>query len=172
MTRYVLTAALALAAAGGARAQISPQFPAQPQPQNFGGGGVYPGFPGGGNQSPVMPNVYNPVNQPLSPYLNLLRGGNPGVNYYYGVRPGTVGGTGQGIGAPFTSGGGGQRLFFPGVSNAPDPFAPREVGVGSVLPPAGHPVAFNNTGGYFPSPYGNRGGRPGLGGIGATPPRR
>jgi hypothetical protein len=36
-----------------------------------------------------LPNYYNRQTQPLSPYLNLLRGtGNPGVNYYYGVRPG------------------------------------------------------------------------------------
>lgn len=34
------------------------------------------------------PNFYNRAQQPLSPYLNLLRGGNPAANYYYGVRPG------------------------------------------------------------------------------------
>lgn len=34
------------------------------------------------------PNFYNRVQQPLSPYLNLLRGANPATNYYYGVRPG------------------------------------------------------------------------------------
>jgi hypothetical protein len=34
------------------------------------------------------PNFYNRTQQPLSPYLNLLRGGNPAANYYYGVRPG------------------------------------------------------------------------------------
>lgn len=28
-----------------------------------------------------------PPRQPLSPYLNLLRGGNPAVNYYLGVLP-------------------------------------------------------------------------------------
>jgi hypothetical protein len=30
---------------------------------------------------------YTPPRQPLSPYLNLLRGGNPAVNYYLGVLP-------------------------------------------------------------------------------------
>lgn len=34
------------------------------------------------------PNFYNRAQQPLSPYLNLLRGSNPATNYYYGVRPG------------------------------------------------------------------------------------
>jgi hypothetical protein len=155
MTRYFLMTVVAFGAAGTAAAQY-PQYPTRPyQP------------PG------AMPNVYNPVNQPLSPYLNLLRGGNPGVNYYYGVRPGTVGGTGQGLGAPFTATGGNRTLFFPQLANAPDPFAPRELGSGAVLPPAGHPVTFNNTGGYFPSQNGGRGGsRSGLAGIGAPPPRR
>ena len=165
MTRYLLTAAFTLVAAGTASAQLSPQYPAQPQPQ-------YPSSPY--YQGPaIQPNIYNPQNQPLSPYLNLLRGGNPGVNYYYGVRPGTVGGSGLGIGAPFTAGGGQRPLFFPQLAGAADPFQPRELGTGSVLPPAGHPVVFNNTGGYFPSPFGARGaGRPGVAGIGAGPGRR
>ncbi len=34
------------------------------------------------------PNFFNRAQQPLSPYLNLLRGSNPATNYYYGVRPG------------------------------------------------------------------------------------
>ena len=171
MTRYLLTAALALVAAGSASAQLSPQYPAQPAPQypQY----PYPTLPYSAQQQPFMPNVYNPQNQPLSPYLNMLRGGNPGVNYYYGVRPGTVGGANQGgLGAPFTAGGGNRMMFFPQVSNAPDPFGPREVGAGAVLPSAGHQVAFGNTLGYFPSPFGSRGGRGGLSGVGAAPPRR
>ena len=148
MTRFMLTAVVVLATAAAAAAQYpSPYY----QP------------PG------AMPNVYNPVSQPLSPYLNLLRGGSPAVNYYYGVRPGTVGGTGQGLGAPFTAPGGQRQMFFPQMVNSPDPLIPRELSPGSVLPPAGHPTVFNNTGGYFPSPFGNRGGaRPGLAGVGAT----
>lgn len=161
MTRYVFAAVAAVCWGASASAQISPQYPASPFYQPPG----------------AMPNVYNPANQPLSPYLNLLRGGNPGVNYYYGVRPGTVGGTGQGLGAPFTASGGQRTLFFPQLASAPDPLVPAEVGGGSVLPPAGHPTAFNNTGGYFPSAFGNRGGggRPGLAGVGtssARPPGR
>jgi hypothetical protein len=147
MTRYLIVTAAALALSGIASAQYPTPFYQPP---------------------PVMPNIYNPVNQPLSPYLNLLRGGNPSVNYYYGVRPGTVGGTGQSLGAPFTAAGGNRQLFFPQLASAPDPLQPREIGVGDVLPPAGHPVVFNNTGGYFPSAGGGRGGtRPGLAGVGA-----
>lgn len=172
MIRIVLTVAAALGAAGVASAQ----FQTQPYPtyQN-----QYPYQnqlyqPGPFSQSPsVMPNIYNPVNQPLSPYLNMLRGGNAGVNYYYGVRPGTAGGTGFGIGAPFTASGGIRPMFFPQLMNAPDPLETTETGAPapSVLPPAGHPAVFNNTLGYFPSPYGARGGmRSGLSGVGNRPP--
>ncbi len=150
MIRYLFVAALALGAGGTASAQ----YPTQP---------YYP-YP----QGAVMPNIYNPQQQPLSPYLNLTRGGSPAANYYYGVRPGTVGGTGQTLGAPFTAPGANRQLFFPHLAGASDPSQPREVGEGSVLPPAGHPVTFNNTMGYFPSPLGNSGAaRPGLAGIGA-----
>jgi hypothetical protein len=174
MIRFVLTTAAALATAGLAAAQ-----PFQGQ-QYQGGAYQYPytqSTLGPYYQTPsatVMPNIYNPVNQPLSPYLNMLRGGNPGVNYYYGVRPGTAGGTGFGIGAPFTAAGGNRALFFPQLMNAPDPLeALTESGTAPppALPPAGHPSVFNNTLGYFPSPYGGRGGmRPGLAGVGNRPP--
>src|SRR4029077_3405965 len=34
------------------------------------------------------PYSYNPYSRPtLSPYLNMLRGGNPAANYYLGVVP-------------------------------------------------------------------------------------
>jgi hypothetical protein len=118
-----------------------------------------------------MPNIYNPVNQPLSPYLNMMRGGNPGVNYYYGVRPGTVGGAGgSGFGTPFTGAGGNRPLFFPQLAAAPDPLEGNgATGQPGVLPPAGHPVTFNNTMGFFPQPGGQAGGsRTGLAGIGAA----
>ncbi len=157
MTRYLIAATTALALAGAASAQY-PQ-PNYQQPYN---------------QSPYMPNIYNPQNQPLSPYLNLLRGGNPGVNYYYGVRPGTTGGFAGGLGAPFTAPGGNRQLFFPQLASAPDPLVSPELSPGAGLPPAGHPVVFNNTGGYFPSPTGARGARPGLAGVGnaGRPPGR
>ena len=156
MTRYLIVAAAVLGLTGVAPAQY-PQYPYPTAP-------FYP-------PSAVMPNIYNQQYQPLSPYLNLQRGGNAAVNYYYGVRPGTVGGTGQTIGAPFTAAGGNRQLFFPQLASAPDPLQPREAGAGDVLPPAGHPVVFNNTGGYFPSPFGSRGAmRPGLAGVGTTRP--
>ncbi|QJW99304.1 hypothetical protein [Frigoriglobus tundricola] len=154
MTRLLTALAAALAAAGSASAQYQQPY-YQPSP--------FYQTPG------AQPNIYNPQNQPLSPYLNLLRGGNAGVNYYYGVRPGTAGGTGFGLGAPFTTSGATRQPFFPQLANAPDPLQPVEVGVGNVLPPAGHPVVYNNTLGYFPSPFGNRGGsRSGIAGIGAS----
>ena len=161
MTRFCLIAAVGTALISSSVASAQYQYPGQPYP-------TAPSYPPGG----VMPNIYNPANQPLSPYLNLLRGGNQGVNYYYGVRPGTTGGFGQGIGAPFTAAGGPRMPFFPQLAAAPDPLQPPEAGPGAVLPPAGHPVVFNNTLGYFPSPYGNRGGpRPGLAGVGGAPRR-
>jgi hypothetical protein len=39
-------------------------------------------------QQNFLPNFYNRSTQPLSPYLNLVRNGNPALNYYYGARPG------------------------------------------------------------------------------------
>ena len=118
-----------------------------------------------------MPNINNPQNQPLSPYLNMLRGGNAATNYYYGVRPGTVGMGGRGYGgAPFMAFGGNRMMFFPQLSMGPDPTAGEpEPGSSTVLPPAGHPVVFSNTMGFFPSPFGQAGGsRAGLSGLGAS----
>lgn len=165
MMRCTILTIAALGVMVGSAGIASAQFPTQP----YSPYGSYGGYGGYGGSSTVMPNIYNPANQPLSPYLNLLRGGNPGVNYYYGVRPGTAGGTGFGIGAPFTAPGGNRMLFFPQLAGAPDPSQSpddQQPGPGSVLPPAGHPVVFSNTMGFFPSPYGNRGARSGLAGIG------
>jgi hypothetical protein len=121
-------------------------------------------FPPGNPASGLMPNIYNPQTQPLSPYLNMFRdANNPAANYYFGTRPGTVGGQGWGGGgAPgMAVGGGGGRLFFPQVASpGPDEIIlPEADPLGTTaLPPAGHPVFFNNTMGYFPSPFGaNRG---------------
>src|SRR5437899_2106404 len=97
MMRYAVIALATLGTAAVASAQYQPYGP-------NGGAGPYQQqtyYPPGN----VMPNVYNPANQPLSPYLNLFRN-NPAVNYYYGVRPGTSGGSGFGVGAPFTAPGG------------------------------------------------------------------
>lgn len=166
MNRAILTLGLVAALAGPAAAQ----YPVTPNP--------YPYSPY--YQSPVVqPNVFNPRTQPLSPYLNLFNGinnPNPALNYYYNVRPGTVGGTGltfQGGASAFPSMGAQSRApFFP--QNAPGADAPlaRQAGPGDVLAPAGHPVYFNNTFGAFGGGTG-RGVAPGLGGIGtSTPPRR
>jgi hypothetical protein len=119
-----------------------------------------------------MPNIYNPQTQPLSPYLYTVRGNNPAVDYYFGTRPGTIGMGGRGSGGvPFMAMGGSRMTFFPQLANAPEPF--QQPGVGaiggtpSVLPAAGHPTVFNNTVGYFPSPFGQAGGnRSGLAGVG------
>ena len=167
--RMLFVATMIAVSAGEATAQVPGQQPGFqfPNQQNFGG---FPQF----NQQNVMPNIYNPANQPLSPYLNLLRGGNAGVNYFYGVRPGTVGGwSGRGGGAPFMAGGGPRAPFFPQLAAAPDPLEGNDTDPAGVLPPAGHPVIFNNTMGYFPGQGGQAGGaRPGLAGLGATRPRK
>src|SRR5438477_9531075 len=161
----IRTALLGMGCVLGLAGPAAAQYPGA-----YGGYGGY-GAPGYGYGSNVMPNIYNPRNQPLSPYLNLLRGGNPGVNYYYGVRPGTVGGAGgMGPGA-FMAPGGSRPPYFPVQYGEPDsielPAPDRERGY--VLPPAGHPVVYNNTLGYFPGGPGMRGApRPGLAGPGGT----
>jgi hypothetical protein len=123
--------------------------------------GTAPANPGG-----YAPNMYNRGTQPLSPYLNLLRGGNPGVNYYYGVRPGTTGGGGFGGGGIAPGGFG--RTSFPIQYTQDDALLLPEPGEGYILPPAGHPTVFNNTLGYYPGPFGmgSQRGRMGFGGAG------
>lgn len=177
LARFIGATACVLGLAASAAAQFQNQY----GPGGYGGGfpggyggGGYGGFPGGGygGAPGVMPNIYNPQSQPLSPYLNLFRGANPATNYYYGVRPGTVGGAGRfGGGAPNMAFGGNRTPFFPQLAGAPDPLALPEADPESTtaLPPAGHPVVYGNTLGYFPSPFGNngRGGmRNGLSGSG------
>ena len=123
-----------------------------------------------------LQNYFNRSTQPLSPYLNLLRGtDDPGVNYYYGVRPGLQTG-----GMPFSRFGAAygttqqntmnQMGFLPqaGVSSPepqPIPVAGQEV----VLPASGHRVTYGN---YFGQ---NRTGVPGIGSGSRTnffaPPR-
>ncbi|HVK08099.1 MAG TPA: hypothetical protein VM597_04915 [Gemmataceae bacterium] len=166
MRTAILTVGLVCAAASPAAAQ----FPSQPLP---GGGYVTPV-----NPNNFMPNIFNPLTQPVSPYMNLLRGGggNLAADYYYGVRPGTVGIAPRTFSGPAAMGGGGNRtLFFPQLASAPDPLGSGAVGGfgGDVLPPAGHQVVFGNTMGFFPGPQGQAGsGRAGLAGIGNTSPPR
>jgi hypothetical protein len=108
----------------------------------------YPGTP---SAPPLnyLQNYYNRQQQPLSPYLNLLRGQNPGVNYYYGVRPGTPAGGANVFGQapmynPFVglSAGG----FLPQSSQPNDGNAvPYDVGGQPVvLRSAGHNVLYGN----------------------------
>jgi hypothetical protein len=155
--RFTLAIGMALCLAPESTAQ----FPTQPYPNSP--------YYQTQNLSEFMPNIYNPRTQPLSPYLNLLRGGNTATNYYYGVKPGTVGMERGGFGgAPFVAPGGNRTLFFPQLAAAPDPLGDAVTSPGSVLPPAGHGVVFSNTMGFFPSPFGQAGGsRAGLSGVGA-----
>ncbi|MCE9531045.1 MAG: hypothetical protein K8T89_07960 [Planctomycetes bacterium] len=99
----------------------------------------------GGQSQPYAPNAYNRQSQPLSPYLNLLRGGNPAVNYFYGVRPGQQFGA---FGSPFlgSTGGSGRPTFFPQIDNL---YELENVNTQDGLKPTGHPFGFNNTMGYF-----------------------
>ena len=97
------------------------------------------------NPSGYAPNMYNRAAQPLSPYLNLLRGGNNAVNYFYGVRPGTQPNAFTGM---FGAGGAGQRMtFFPGADVLTDLLEePRDA---TRVNPTGHPAGFNNTLNFF-----------------------
>jgi hypothetical protein len=116
--------------------------------------------PGQVSPNAYAPNMYNRQAQPLSPYLNMLRGGNPAVNYYYGVRPGTQPGAFTGMFAQNAAGP--RQTFFPVVDTLADlteePQSPLRVA------PTGHPVGFNNTLNYFGPTSGQvfaRGGQPG-----------
>ena len=101
---------------------------------------------GSSNPSGYAPNMYNRNTQPLSPYLNLLRGTNTAVNYFYGVRPGTQSGAFTGM---FNNQGnlGPRMTFFSGADTLSD-FSdePRDA---MKVPPTGHPAAWNNTLNYF-----------------------
>ena len=78
-------------------------------------------------RTPIAPNMYNRAAQPLSPYLNLLRGGNTAVNYFYGVRPGTQPGAFTGMFTQPTAGP--RQTFFPVVDTLADLLEdPRDAG--------------------------------------------
>jgi hypothetical protein len=129
MKRLVLTAlaALILCGASTARAQFQPAAP-----PNYGVG-------------------YRPQ---LSPYLNLIRGGDQAANYYLGTLP------------EFQRRANAQQ--FSTEINELDrrvfgTVLTQEQLLGQPLPATGHPTAFGYTGYYFGSsnPYGARGLRPG-----------
>jgi hypothetical protein len=96
-------------------------------------------------------------NAPLSPYLNLLGGGNPATNYYNFVRPNTFSPFRSGAFSPFAGGGGGRQTFFPTLGDIEEedfqrstkyrPEGEKEDRVH--MAPTGHPAAYGNTMGYF-----------------------
>jgi len=108
-----------------------------------------PGQGQGGGQNQFAPNFFNRQTQPLSPYLNLNRGGDPAVNYFYGVRPGlqsggNIGGFGNG-----GLGNGPRQTFFPYAESAVQA-TPEEAAIaGPGIRPTGHPIGYGNTMGYY-----------------------
>jgi hypothetical protein len=89
---------------------------------------------------------YNAVNRPLlSPYLSLVNNGNAGINYYTQTLPE--------INRRAT-----QQLYGAAINSlearalAPPPPASADADLFAPLPSTGHPVAFQYTGGYFPTP--------------------
>lgn len=135
MKRFLITLILTAVAALPAAAQ----FPGQP------------GFTPAPGQ--YQPNIYGRRNQPLSPYLNLLRGqGNAGIDYYYGVRPGLQSGGQLPFANQFGSGGGNlgssqMRTGYLPQAGIPtlEPLALPDAGKEVILPPSGHPVSYGNT---------------------------
>lgn len=99
-----------------------------------------PIVPSGPIQAPAQfgPNFYNRSAQPLSPYLNILRGANPGVNYYYGVGSPTQNNS---IRSPLAG-----SPFVYQYSGYPIDAGQLQPTQGYVLPPAGH---LNTYGNYF-----------------------
>ena len=97
-------------------------------------------YPGNPYQRFGTPNPGGPYGPGLSPYLNLLRGGNPAVNYYNGVLSER------------------DRRFFQQQAGQSILGLEQEVGAvqpGSedllpTLPGTGHPTAFGYAGAYFP----------------------
>ena len=110
--------------------------------------GVSPWVPtvrAGVTVSPFAPNFYNRQQQPLSPYLNLLRGLDPATNYYYGARPGLPTGNPPAVAAPVAPAGSQLRTgFLPAAANPTQetielPGTNAEI---PSLPPSGHPVVY------------------------------
>ena len=132
------TLLLLLATAATGRAQFPGQNPNQGQTP----GQQYPQQSMPGTAGVAMPLNYRP---PLSPYLNLLRGGDPAINYYYAVRPALMNGV-----SPFGSMTGPRGFsqlrngFLPAAGNpTQDPVeAPQGGEIVPSLPSAGNPVSY------------------------------
>ena len=152
MTRWILSLSIFAGLTwGNANAQY--QSPYNPYGGGSGQGGPFQPY-SPYTQQGLAPNIYNRSTQPLSPYLNLLRGnGNPAADYYFGVRPGTP--AGQPLGqqqqqqynaSNFLSNSQMRQGYIPQASALtfepqPLPDAGKEV----VLPASGHGVYYGNT---------------------------
>jgi hypothetical protein len=146
MRSFIVAGALSAVLTGSANAQFGYLGP---------GGNGQGGYGYGGMAGAFAPNFYNPQNQPLSPYLNLLRGGNTAVNYYYGTRPGLPSG---GFIMPYgiSPGAIGRQTFFPQLDTIADE-EEDHAKTGEGLRPTGHAFGFNNQLGYFGTGSGMRG---------------
>lgn len=155
------TLLILLATAAAARAQVPGQYPGQ-----------YPGQPYPAQTMPGTPGVAMPPNYrpPISPYLNLLRGGDPAINYYYAVRPALMNGT-----SPMGSLSGGPAIGFNQLRNGFLPAGANPTQEPTLLPPAGqeipslpsaaHPVSYGGLNRYSP------GAAPRTGVLGNQPPK-
>jgi len=103
--------------------------------------GMLPATAGAQYQRPPQ---FNPYNRPaLSPYLDLVRGGNPAINYYLGTLP-EIDRRFMAAQQQFMQNQIGQ-LQTQGAPPDQDDFVP-------VLPQTGHAAAFQTYGGYFQFP--------------------
>ncbi|HET6573876.1 MAG TPA: hypothetical protein VFG68_09760 [Fimbriiglobus sp.] len=167
---------LTATAIGGAAAGQSPPAGTVPPPvATYPGSGVtYPAVP---PPSSFMPNIYDRATQPLSPYMGLLLGQNPAVDYYFGVRPGLRASSrtyGAGFGVP-TGFGGGSRIGYLPLQAATAEQGVEIPAAGVPLPrnelfQTGHPVTFGVGPGRL-SP-GTGAGRPGFTRTPVPAPRR
>jgi hypothetical protein len=129
MRRLVFLAPVALGVLlSGAALAAFAQFPASPYGQYFNPYSHPPGTnPGGGPR--------------LSPYLNLLRGGNPAANYYLGVVPEIDRRRYQAISQ--------SQIQALEVTTAVPPVNPEDTDLTVATSITGHPTVFNSTASYF-----------------------
>jgi hypothetical protein len=97
-------------------------------------------YPGNPYQRFGTPNPGGPYGPGLSPYLNLLRGGNPAVNYYNGVLS-------ERDRRSFQQQAGQSIL---GLEQEVNTVQPGSEDLLPTLPGTGHPTAFGYAGSYFP----------------------
>jgi hypothetical protein len=100
----------------------------------------YPGNPYQSLNRFGTPTPGGPYGPGLSPYLNLLRGGNPAVNYYNGVLSERD--------RRFFQQQAGQSIL--GLEQEVGGVQPGQEDLLSTLPGTGHPTAFGYSGAYFP----------------------